>query len=401
LLSAGVVSLPAVTHAEEKPSSVLTALSATTLSGYVDTSAQWNMGTGNANVPGYAWNTPSKADGFNLNVIELNLEKTVEAADQWGAGYKVSLLAGPDASLFNTKSPVASGNSDFAVKQAYVSLHAPVGNGLDFKVGVWDTLIGYEVFESINNPNFTRSYGYSMEPTTHTGVQATYQVCEAVSATVGIADTFGPTINGRAFIGPNNGGVQGPQAESYKTYMASMMFTAPTNMGALAGSTLTACIINGFDSGIGGSGGAYGNGFDQTSFYVGTSIATPVSGLKVGACYDYAALTSQAPTGTGLNESSAYANAVAGYLAYQLTEKLSAYARAEYASSTYATTFGARKVIEATATLQYDLWKNVMSRLEFRWDHAADGSVAYGGEVPGSPTRANAYMLVANFAYKF
>jgi len=92
---------------------------------------------------------------------------------------------------------------------------------------------------------------------------------------------------------------------------------------------------------------------------------------------------------------------VAGYLSYQLTEKLSAYARAEYASSTYATTFGARKVIEATATLQYDLWKNVMSRLEFRWDHAADGSVAYGGEVPGSPTRANAYMLVANFAYKF
>lgn len=401
LLSAGVVSLPAVTHAEEKPSSVLTALSATTLSGYVDTSAQWNMGTGNANVPGYAWNAPSKADGFNLNVIELNLEKTVEAADQWGAGYKVSLLAGPDASLFNTRSPVASGNADFAVKQAYVSLHAPVGNGLDFKVGVWDTLIGYEVFESVNNPNFTRSYGYSMEPTTHTGVQATYQVCEAVSASVGIANTFGPTINGRAFIGPNNGGVQGPQAESYKTYMASMTFTAPTNMGALAGSTLTACVINGFDSGIGGSGGAYGNGFDQTSFYVGASLATPITGLKVGACYDYAALMSQPPTGSGLSETSAYANAVAGYLAYQLTEKLSVYGRAEYASSTYASTFGARKVIEGTATLQYDLWKNVMSRLEFRWDHSADDSNAYGGTEPGLPTKGNAYMLLANFAYKF
>src|SRR4029078_84553 len=116
---------------------------------------------------------------------------------------------------------------------------------------------------------------------------------------------------------------------------------------------------------------------------------------------EYSALRAQAPPGTGLSETSAYANAVAGYLSYQLTEKLSAYARAEYASSTYATTFGARRVIEAPATLQYDLWKNVMSRLEFRWDHAADGSVACGGEVPGSPTRANAYMLVANFAYKF
>src|SRR5260221_9833292 len=220
LLSAGLITLPSLSRAEEHPNSVLTALSATTLSGYVDTSAQWNLGTGNANVPGYAWNTPSKTDGFNLNVIELNLEKTVDAADHWGAGYKVSLLAGPDASLFNTKSPVANGNADFAVKQAYVALHAPVGNGLDFKVGVWDTLIGSEVFESINNPNVTRSYAYSMEPTTHTGVQATYQVCDAVSATVGIANTYGPTINGRAFLN-QGGGSQGPQAESYKTYMAA------------------------------------------------------------------------------------------------------------------------------------------------------------------------------------
>ena len=396
LLSAGLVSLPAVTHAEEKPSSVLTGLSATTISGYVDTSAQWNLGSGNANVPGYAWNNPSKADGFNLNVVELNLEKTVDAADQWGAGYKVSILAGPDASLFNTKSPVAGANSDFAVKQAYVSLHAPVGNGLDFKIGVWDTPIGYETFESINNPNVTRSYGYTMEPTTHTGIQATYQVCDVVSTTLGVADTYGPTINGRAFMGPAStaAGVQGPQAESYKTYMAAMTFTAPTNWGVLSGSTLTGCIINGFNSFAGPNGG------DQTSFYVGASLATPVTGLKVGACYDYAAITTQPVPGSSF-ESSAYANAVGGYLSYQMTEKLSAYGRAEYASSTYAGTFGARKVVEATATLQYDLWKNVLSRVEFRWDHAADDSNAYGGTFIGAGTRSNAYLLLASVAYKF
>jgi hypothetical protein len=396
LLSAGVVSLPAVTHAEEKPSSVLTALSATTLSGYVDTSAQWNLGTGNANVPGYGWNTPSKADGFNLNVIELNLEKTVEAADQWGAGYKVSILAGPDASLFNTKSPVAGANADFAVKQAYVALHAPVGNGLDFKMGVFDTPIGYEVFESVNNPNVTRSYGYTMEPTTHTGIEATYQVCDVVSTTVGIADTFGPTINGRAFQGPASSavGVQGPRAESYKTYMAAITFTAPTNWGVLSGSTLTGCVINGFNAFAGP------NGSDQTSLYVGGSLATPVTGLKVGACYDYAAITTQPVPGSSTTLS-AYANAVGAYLSYQVTEKLSAYGRAEYASSTYAGTFGARKVVEATATLQYDLWKNVMSRVEFRWDHAADDVNSYGGTITGAPTKDNAYMLLASVAYKF
>ena len=40
LVSAGVVSLPAAAHAEESTNAVLTALSATTISGYVETSAQ-------------------------------------------------------------------------------------------------------------------------------------------------------------------------------------------------------------------------------------------------------------------------------------------------------------------------------------------------------------------------
>jgi hypothetical protein len=400
LLTTGLVSLPGVLQAEEKPSSVLTAVTPTTLSGYVDVSAQWNMGTGNANVPGFAWNSPSKADGFNLNVVKLSLEKPVDAADAWGAGYKVDLLAGPDASAFNTKSPVATGNADFAVKQAYVALHTPVGNGLDFKLGVWDTIIGYEVFESINNPNVTRSYGYSMEPTTHTGLQASYQINEMLSATVAIANTFGPTINGRAFLGAENvaAGTQGPKSESFKTYMGSITFTAPTNWGVLSGSTITGCIINGYDSAIGGSTGTAGNGFDQTSFYVGATVNTPVAGLKVGACYDYAALENQPIGGP---DTTAYANAVGGYVSFQATEKLSFYGRGEYASSTYAATFGARKVCEFTATAQYDLWKNVLSRLEFRWDHSATGSPAYGGTTVGVPTLDNSYMLLADIAYKF
>src|SRR5579859_1323239 len=142
LLSAGLVSLPAVTHAEEKPSSLLTALSATTVSGYVDTSAQWNMGTGDVHTPNYAFGGPGKADGFNLNVVKLSIEKPVDSADAWGAGYKVDVLFGPDADAFATQSTGFA--SDFGIKQAYVALHAPVGNGLDSKMGVWDTIIGYE-----------------------------------------------------------------------------------------------------------------------------------------------------------------------------------------------------------------------------------------------------------------
>jgi len=267
LVGAGIVSLPSVLMAEEKISAINTALSSTTLSGYVDTSAQWNLGTGNANLPPYAFGGSGKADGFNLNVVKLTLEKAIDPADVWAAGYKVDLLAGPDANALATQSSLSS--SDFGVKQAYVALHAPVGNGLDFKVGVWDTIIGYEVFESPSNPNFTRSYGYTMEPTTHTGILGSYTVCESFAVNFGVANTFGPTINGRA------SDPYGPDAESFKTYMGSFTFTAPTNAGVLAGSTLTGGIISGYNSALG----------DETSYYAGVALATPITGVKVGAAF--------------------------------------------------------------------------------------------------------------------
>ncbi len=396
LLSVGLVSLPAVTHADEKPSSVLTALSATTISGYVDTSAQWNLGTGDVHVPNYAFGGPGKADGFNLNVAKLSIAKPVDAADAWGAGYQVDLLFGPDANTLFTQSSGVTG--DFGIQQAYVDLHAPLGNGLDFKMGVWNTIIGYEGFDSINDPNVTRSYGYSIEPTTHTGALATYQFCDSFSASAGIANTYGPTINGRAFLfgGTTAGAGQGPQAESYKAYMASATFTAPTNWGVLGGSTLSGCVINGFNA---GSPSAPGNGAaNQTSFYAGATVNTPVTGLKAGLAYDYAGVNAQPLTGNKVG----YADVIGLYVSYQLTEKLSVYGRGEYAWSDVPTTFMARKVIEGTATLQYDLWKNVLSRVEFRWDHAADDSNAYGGTVAGGPgTKGNSYILLADVAYKF
>src|SRR5436190_5795329 len=103
LAAVGVVSLASAAKAEEKASSVMTAVSSTTLSGYVDTSAQWNFGTGNDLLPDYKFGGPSKADGFNLNVIQLRIEKPLDEAD-WAAGYRVDLWFGPDANVLGTQS---------------------------------------------------------------------------------------------------------------------------------------------------------------------------------------------------------------------------------------------------------------------------------------------------------
>src|SRR5262245_48491488 len=139
LAAAGLVSLPGITQAEEKPNQVLTALASTTLSGYVDTSAQWAVGTGNAHPPPYAFNTPSKQDGFNLNVVKLTLEKPLDEGS-WSAGYRVDLIMGPNAVGYNA-SALSDGSfnfdsdSDLNVMQAYVALRAPVGNGIDLNLG--------------------------------------------------------------------------------------------------------------------------------------------------------------------------------------------------------------------------------------------------------------------------
>jgi hypothetical protein len=426
LAALGLVTLTSAARADEKPSAVMTALSSTTLSGYVDTSAQWNLGDGVSHSPGYGFGGASKADGFNLNVVDLNLEKDADAADGWGAGYRVELWLGPDADTLGTHaSGVGGAQGDLSIKNAYVDLKAPVGNGIDFKVGVFDTPIGYEVADSPNNPNFTRSYAFSIEPTTHTGVLASYTINEMVSVSAGIANTYGPAINGRATDASGN------VRESYKAFMAAATFTASTNWGWIGGSTISACIINGFNGASPAAGTtavpatattpatAASNAADQTSYYVGATLNTPITTLKAGASFDYADVRSQGLTGGGNH---GYANAFDAYVTWQATEKMSINGRAEYASFGFASpTFAgvsagtpaiglASKVFALTGTVQYDLWKNVLTRAEIRWDHALDGRDAFGGTsgltaaaqaIHGPGTQQDAFEILANIVYKF
>ena len=68
------------------------------------------------------------------------------------------------------------------------------------------------------------------------------------------------------------------------------------------------------------------------------------------------------------------------------------------------------EVLSLTGTIQYDLWKNVISRLEIRWDHSLDGGQAFGNVGPGAingdgvfygGNRKNSYIVAANLIYKF
>jgi hypothetical protein len=405
LAAVGVVSLASAAKAEEKQSSVLTALSSTTISGTVDTSMEWNPGTGNQNFAPYKFNSPSMADGFNLDVVQLTIEKPLDETD-WAAGYRADLWFGPYANQLGTQSTLSTGSSDFAIRQAYVALRAPVGNGLDFKAGVFDSIIGYESVDSSRDPNFTRSYGHSIEPQTETGLLVSYRFCDCFSISAGVADTVGPQINQRAFQTPGFPPVfqQGPDAETYKTWMGSAALTAPDSWGFLAGSTLYGGAVNGYNSNPtylpgnqilppGMVGKAPYPGANMSSYYAGATVATPLKELRLGVAWDW----------LELHDWPGQTWAIAGYASFQATEKLSMHLRGEYLKDSSHVLFASPtdQVLDVTATIQYDLWKNVITRVEFRWDHSLNDAAAFSGTIQGVPQAVNAYMLGANIIYRF
>ena len=380
LAATGVVSAASVAQAQESHP-VNTLLSSTTLSGFVDTSAIYNVGSGRTVANRFANTGSDRQDGFNLNSVNVQLEKPVDEGT-WSAGYKAELMFGPDAQVMPGR---LGAGSQVAIKQAYAALRAPVGNGIDLKVGQFDPIIGYETTSSYQNPNFSRSLAFNnLEPFGHQGVLASYQFSDSIGLSVGVANSAN---NGGRFGANGGGSTLGdinakPGVESYKSYMAGLVLKAPDSLGWLAGSSLYAGVVQGLET---------GSNNDPITFYVGASIATPIEALTLGVGYDYQA--------NGIANSS-YANAVSGYISYQLTEKLKLNNRVEYATSSGGVFLPGgsndERVFALTSTLDYALFANVVTRAEVRWDTAIGGTVLrpFDGE-------KNDVSLALNVIYKF
>jgi len=413
LAAAGVISFGAVAQADEKPTqNVLTLVSSTVLSGYVNTSATWSPGKAAA-APGYAYGnntaaaggvgTVSKNDGFNLNVVDLMVSKATDES-AWSAGYTAELWIGPDAQTLGNGTGSTT-STDLAIKQAYVALNAPIGNGINFKMGVFDSPLGYEAANAGENPNYTRSYGYTIEPTSLTGLLASYKVCDALSLSAAIANTYNASVNVRA------SGVQ-----SQKTYCVAATITAPDSFGFLKGAALNVGAISGINTASPVAAGGAGVSPNTTLLYVGATIPTPWETLKAGASWDHL----QFERTTGINTTDV--DSIALYTSFTGINKLKINTRVEYldnnngyialggpgAIATKGAASGNAKaeVVAATVTLDYSLWANVITRLEYRLDH----DVSHGHNLPGNANSGavgaaagnnNAQLVALNVIYKF
>jgi len=414
LAAAGVVSMGAVAQAEEATESVKTLISGTTISGYVSTSALWNPGTGTAYPAAISAfhggsNTAGKNDGFNLDHINLTISKAMDEGE-WAAGYKAELWFGDDA--FGLATGNRGGAEDLAIKQAYVALRAPVGNGIDFKMGVFDTPIGHESTNVADNPHFTRSLAWSLQPTTHTGLSAAYRFNDMFAVTAGIVNGRGAVINAK---NQNVGGAGGATlgTESSKGYFGGIELTAPDDWGFLAGSKLHAQVLDSPNT----------RTADTLDIHVGAILNTPVEAWKVGISYYYrgnmtpAALAATTPGSVFAHAGGKnYASVWGLYNSYQATEKLALNLRAEYLSASERTVYlGAaadddpnNEMFSLTTTVDYSLWENVISRLEVRWDTSLTGGGAgdspFGGVAaaggPGADEKNN-FLVALNVIYKF
>jgi hypothetical protein len=424
LAAIGVVSLASAARADEKMSPVQTALSNTTISGYVSASFNWAMSPGgnsyqNSPAAGIPYQDQygnsggndylSKQDGFNLDVVKLSIAKPLDESP-WASGYQVDLLFGPDSLGYNP-SAWSGGGGGIAIKQAYIVLNTPVGNGINWKVGVFDSPIGYESFDASVDPNYTRSWGNAIEPTELTGVMASYKVIDELSLSVGIANTLMAGINTRAYTyGPHYNDNNKSKAWN-KAFLGSVTFTAPSSWGWAAGSSLYAGIVYGFADGNSYVSGGASNGFhksgDQINYYAGATFNTPCKQLTVGMAFDYA--NNFGGGGSWSSGNWEYNVLAAGvYATFKVTDKLSLNARGEYVYGEvdHDHNYDAGYVesndgVELTGTVEYDLWANVISRLEVRWDHLSHNSGSVVSENNGGPSRGTSVGFYANVIYKF
>jgi len=166
------------------------------LSGYVDAGYSYNFtAAGNSKVTGRFGSDTAQSGDFNLYAVKIALEKAMTSENKAQAGFRTDVMIGEDAYyLQNRSANVNNGDNDsqnsnsLFLEQAYVSIRAPVGNGWDFKVGKFVSILGYEVIERPANMNVTYGLLWQSMPLYYTGVLSSYKFDDYLDAKLGVVN---------------------------------------------------------------------------------------------------------------------------------------------------------------------------------------------------------------------
>jgi hypothetical protein len=341
---------------EEKPK---TLWEEHTLFAYIENSAVWNTGRasrGNHNELRFY----DFEGGYTFNMAEFSIKK--DPSENYPFGYGLVLTAGiPGTSNDSQKNHalgIFRGDNDqfpfrntpnFDLQEAYGSYMFPLGSGLTLKAGKFVTLLGYEVIESPNNLNFSRSFLFSFAiPLTHVGALLSYSPLPWLSLTVG------PVV-GWDVARDNN---------------STMSYTGQIGVTPMKDLTVNLNWIAGAEQ-------PHNNRDPRTVLdwvvnYTGIKNLTLGLNIDYGWEYDEASL---AASGTRRDNNASWWG-WAGYAAYDWTEALRTALRLEYFKDaqsvrTALAPLGTKTDLwEVTATVQYKIWKGLVGRVEYRHDSA-------------------------------
>lgn len=334
--------------ADDSP--IMTLFKGTKLSGFVDTaySVSFNQLHGNVNNGSNIIRAFDNRDNsFYLHNVQLQLERL--ASKDMIVGYHLELQAGHDIGVMEGTIDSNGDASAAAVglQEAWIQILAPLGNGLDIRVGKMASLIGYEVPENTNNLNYSRGALWSLiEPVTATGIRLSYSFVEQFSATIGINNGLQPLPYG-ALIGA-------PQ-DTFADLDHSKMLELQALIKPIKDLWIAVNLNWGNDLVI--------NNGNAKDFYFFNIVAEyKMDKLTVAANFDQ--FSSQVP-GTGRLT----ARGIAGYAKYQLTEMYAPGIRLEYLGNTLISGPGNPRFVTFTFTNELKVAQHLILRIEFRADN--------------------------------
>jgi len=392
------------------------------LSGYADAGYSLNTDS-SANAMGRTVNNvrfggdTNTRGGFNLNAFKLALEKPLGDKNDFNAGFRADLMFGQDAAYFagrgnNQSDPTTqtnNGNSLF-VEQAYVDFRAPVGNGIDFKVGRFVALAGYEVIERPANLNIT--YGNLFQnaiPLYHQGVEASYKFNDTVNIAGAVVNGWNnarpslPSNLGSTTSNQNNYGIIGQINVNAPGGNANITSTTYVGVNGDGNSLSNATNINNNTNFVEDVWGNWKPKFANDKLLIGFNGDYGYQG------YDISATQSATEVWYG----------AALYTKYQFTKIFSLAQRADWIHNAdgakwgngndfggVVSTVGAgipsssnNDVYSYTLTSSFDVWENMLLRAEYRIDWGNDWGVV--SKNANTSLSGASHLFTAEVVYSF
>lgn len=354
-------------------------------SGFVDVAYTQNFNNPNSDLNQmHIFDTD--ANGFMPHLAQIVVERPADAGGSFldRAGFRARLNFGLDSRVTRARSNYQSGtsNDELDFQELYAEYIVPLGNGLKIQFGKINTLIGYEVINSYENVNFSRSFMFgTSQAFTTTGVRFTYTFSPLITTSFGV-------VNGWDNVDDNNRG---------KTIEYLVALTPHERFGlSWYGSYGPEQPNREFDGTPAGNPSAkrFANGLILT--FKATNQDTVI-------LEPYYVNEADNPARAATGKANARWNGLAGYYIHDFDEQWSLRLRGEIfedaggsrlctgtwntgggtntcagASNTTAATPVSQTVWEFTPTLQFKPTPSLYTRLEFRYDKSDKNTFLYG-----------------------